>query len=80
MALQNAESREESFSKEDFLEERVGTRMVPEDFNFKVNVRFLLLTDYCTNSSSLLFRHQFSTNSSQFFLLTSNLFCRRNVC
>ena len=49
MALQNAESRGESFSKEDFLEGRVGARMIPEDFNFEVNVRFLLLTDYCTN-------------------------------
>ena len=44
MALQNAESRGESFSKEDFLEGRVGARMVPEDFNFEVNVRFPLLT------------------------------------
>ena len=40
MALQNAESRGESFSKEDFLEGRVGSRMVPEDFNFEENVRF----------------------------------------
>ena len=42
MALQNAESRGESFSKEDFLEGRVGARMIPEDFNFEVNVRLLL--------------------------------------
>ena len=41
MALQNAESRGESFSKEDFLEGRVGSRMIPEDFNFEENVRFL---------------------------------------
>ena len=40
MALQNAESRGESFSKEDFLEGRVGARMIPEDFNFEENVRF----------------------------------------
>ena len=40
MALQNAESRGESFSREDFLEGRVGSRMIPEDFNFKENVRF----------------------------------------
>ena len=39
MALQNAESRGESFSKEDFLD-RVGSRMIPEDFNFEENVRF----------------------------------------
>ena len=80
MALQNAESRGESFSKEDFLEGRVGARMVPEDFNFEVNVRFLLLTDYCTNSSSLLFRSQSYTNSSSLILVTSNLFCRRSGC
>ena len=40
MALQNAESRDKSFSKEDFLEGRVGSRMIPEDFNFEENVRF----------------------------------------
>ena len=70
MALQNAESRGESFSKEDFLEGRVGARMVPEDFNFEVNVRFPLLTNYYTNSSSLLSRHRFYAISSSFFLLT----------
>ena len=40
MALQNTESRGESFSKEDFLQGRVGSRMIPEDFNFEENVRF----------------------------------------
>ena len=40
MALQNAESRGESFSKEDFLEGRVSSRMIPEDFNFEENVKF----------------------------------------
>ena len=43
MALQNAESRGESFSKEDFLEGRVGSRMIPEDFNFEENVSILYL-------------------------------------
>ena len=42
MALQNDESRGESFSREDFLEGRVGSRMIPEDFNFKENVRFFI--------------------------------------
>ena len=72
MALQNAESRGESFSKEDFLEGRVGARMIPEDFNFKVNVRFLLFTNYYANSSLLLFRLQSVTNSSPLILVTSN--------
>ena len=67
MALQNAESRGESFSKEDFLEGRVGGRMIPDDFNFEVNVRFPLFTNYLANSSFLLFRRQFCTNSSSFF-------------
>ena len=40
MALQNAESRGESFSKEDFLEGHFGSRMISEDFNFEENVRF----------------------------------------
>ena len=40
MVLQNAESCGESFSKEDFLEGRVGARMIPEDFNFEENVSF----------------------------------------
>ena len=72
MALQNAESRGESFSKEDFLEGRVGARMIPEDFNFEVNVRFLLVTNYYANSSLLLFRLQSVTNSSPLILVTSN--------
>ena len=38
MALQNAESRGKSFSKEDFLEGCVGARMLSEDFNFEENV------------------------------------------
>ena len=42
MALHNAESRGESFSREDFLEGRVGSRMIPEDFNFEENVRFFV--------------------------------------
>ena len=42
MALHNAESRGESFTKEDFLEGRVGSRMIPEDFNFAENVRFFV--------------------------------------
>ena len=40
MALQNAESRGESFSREDFLEGHVSSRMIPKDFNFEENVRF----------------------------------------
>ena len=42
MALQNAKSRGKSFSKEDFLEGHVGSRMIPEDFNFEENVRFFV--------------------------------------
>ena len=74
MALQNAESRGESFSKEDFLEGRVGGRMIPEDFNFEVNVSFPLLTNYHTNSSSFLSRRRFHANSSSLFLPTSSFF------
>ena len=40
MALQNAESRGKSFFGKDFLEGRVGSRMIPEDFNYEENVRF----------------------------------------
>ena len=51
MALQNAESRGESFSKKDFLEGRVGARMIPEDFNFEENVSFSLFSSLSTNPS-----------------------------
>ena len=49
MALQNAESRGESFSKEDFLEGRVGARMIPEDFNFEENVSYFYYIFFFTN-------------------------------
>ena len=45
MALQNAESRGESFSKKDFLEGRVGARMIPEDFNFEENVSYYIFSE-----------------------------------
>ena len=51
MALQNAESRGENFSKEDFLEGRVGARMIPEDFNFEENVSFSFFSSLSTNPS-----------------------------
>ena len=61
MALQNAESRGESFSKEDFLEGRVGARMIPEDFNFEENVSGWIL-NFRTNSSSLCIVFSIPTN------------------
>ena len=66
MALQNAESRGESFSKEDFLEGRVGSRMIPEDFNFEENVRFFTYQLYVNSSLSFIFIFNL-TNSSSYF-------------